>query len=59
MMICQSDIVDRGQGLAHGEEVDVFVRQTELPSVSSAVRLADGIVTPPDQVAEFRLALAV
>jgi hypothetical protein len=28
-------------------------------ALSSAVRLADGIVTPPDQVAEFRLALAV
>ena len=31
MMICHSDIVDCGQGLAYGEEVDVSVRQTELP----------------------------
>src|SRR5258708_5582646 len=31
-MICEGESVDHGQGFAHGEEVDVFVCETELPS---------------------------
>ena len=50
MMICHSDIVDCGQGLAYGEEVDVSVRQTELPikRTGGAVK-ADQVLTSRPQ----------
>ena len=35
MMIRYGEIVDSGQGLAHSKEVDISIRQTELPGERS------------------------